>query len=262
MGHFVRSDGRTIIVAMDHGSFMGPLKGIDKPADIIEKMTKGGADAVILTSGLAEKVVDAISGRLGLILRLDGIPTLISRPYLDKLEFYLMTRVKDAVILGADAVIATFYIGSRREAENLANISIIARECYEYGVPLIVEVFPVEPGGKDPKDPEILSVGTRTAYEIGADMIKTYYTGDPESFRELVRRTGIPIVILGGPKRKSTAEVLKDVKNAISAGAAGIAFGRNIWQYENPEAMVRALVKIIHEDSSVEDALAVLGVRQ
>lgn len=259
LGRIIKGDGRTLIVAMDHGSFAGPIKGIENPAETIEKIKKGGADAVILTPGIAEKVVDVVSGDLGLILRINGSATIVSRPYLEDVEFFPIASVKDAVTLGADAVITMFYIGSRREADSLHQLSMIARECDEYGVPLVAEVFPVEPGGKNPRDPKVLSIGIRVAVEAGADMIKTHYTGDKESFRSLIETVNVPIVILGGPKRESIKEVLKDVRDAMDAGAVGIAFGRNIWQAKDPEKMTRALSKIIHENAGVEEALEIIG---
>jgi DhnA family fructose-bisphosphate aldolase class Ia len=112
--------------------------------------------------------------------------------------------------------------------------------------------------GKDmkPTDPAGVKLAARAAAEIGADLVKTYYTGTPDSFAEVVKGCMVPVVILGGAKTESIKDVFSDVYYSVQAGGKGIAIGRNIWQHENTQAMIEAMCGIVHEGWSVEQALA------
>ncbi|MEM4340463.1 MAG: hypothetical protein QW319_02865, partial [Candidatus Nitrosocaldus sp.] len=110
-----------------------------------------------------------------------------------------------------------------------------------------------------PHDPGVVAHTARIGAEAGADIVKTVYTGDPDSFKMVVKGCPVPIVIAGGPKASSDEEVLEMTKGAMEAGAAGVTFGRNIFQHRNPPAMIRALASIIFENSSVKDALKEIG---
>lgn len=253
-GHIVKKDGRTVIVAMDHGTFAGPIRGIEEPGETIEKMIEGGADAMLLTPGIVAKFADIISGNIGTIMRIDSTSTLLGRLE-EGPRSYAIFDVKGAVKMGADGIVAMGLIGSPFEMESLAMLSKISQECNEYGVPLLAEMFPSGPKIQNPSAPEVVKLAARVGAEIGADFIKTHYTGDPKTFSEVVKSTPVPIVILGGPKMESAGEVLADVKDAVNAGAIGVAFGRNIWQAEDPVKMLRAVVKIVHQNASVDEAM-------
>ena len=254
-----KSTGKTVIVAIDHGIFAGPMKGLEKPERTLEEIVEGGADAILVTPGIYQKYIDIIAqGGLGVLLRIDESGT-IYNPSRAEREQYITCSVSHAVKLGADGVVVMGFIGSRNEPRSLSIVSKVAEEAREYGLVFLAEMYPIEPGATNPHDPNVVKVATRFAAEVGADFIKTFYTGDPQSFREVVESTPIPIVILGGPKRESVEAVLRDVEGAIEAGAIGVAFGRNIWQYKQPAKMVKALAKIVHEGVSVEEALKILG---
>jgi len=121
-------------------------------------------------------------------------------------------------------------------------------------MPLMAEMYPREKN----LDPDVVARAARIAFEVGADIVKTFYTGEGESFRAVVQSCPLPILILGGPKVESDEQLLRMVRDALDAGAAGIAFGRNVWQRDNPVAAVKALRAMVHEGSSVEEALRVL----
>jgi len=253
-GHIVRKDGRSVIVAMDHGVFAGPMRGIGKPGATIQMAIEGGADAMLLTPGIIAKFADVISGNIGAIMRIDSSSTIYGRAGGEP-NSYSIADVESAVKMGADGVAATGLIGSSSEIESLARLARIANDCREYGVPMLAEMFPSGPNIDNPSDPKVVGLSARVGAEIGADFIKTRYTGDPKTFKKVVEDTPIPIVILGGPKRSSIREVLIDVRNAMDAGAMGVAFGRNIWQAPDPIKMLKAIVEIVHMDSSVDEAL-------
>lgn len=238
---------RTVIVAMDHGLFMGPVKGLTKPLETVRKVLRAGANALIVSPGIVKCIVPELQGKAGLILRVDGAVTVYGpQPYCIR----RIARVEQALKMGADAVIAMGYVGAPGEHEILRNLSIIARDCEEHGILLLAEMIPVKSEKiKDPFNVEAVSLAARVGAEIGADIIKTYYTGDKETFREVVEGCPVPIVVAGGPKMESEEKVLKIVREAIEAGSAGVAFGRNIWQSDDAKSITRAIAKIVHGDS-------------
>lgn len=250
---FDEKTNRTLIVAMDHGLFMGPVNGLEKPLEVARKALKNGANALVVTPGVCRLIAGEVRGKAGIILRIDGATTVYGPDFFDVRR---IASVRDASRIGADAVIAMGYMGTLKENETLANLSLIARECEEFGVPLVAEMIPVQCEKiKDPYDAEVVSLAARVGAEIGADLIKTHYTGTEGTFREVVKGCPVPIVIAGGPKMKTSEQALRVAKEAVNAGAVGVAFGRNVWQHENPEAMTKAIAKVVHGKSSIQEAL-------
>jgi class I fructose-bisphosphate aldolase len=264
---FDEKTGKALVVALDHGLFLGPIQGLTKPQETLEKVVAGGADAVILTPGQMRHCLPNFLGKKApsLILRLDW--TNLFRDVL-RPEFGFETTiasVKDAIRYGADAVISFLFIGYEKdevEALNLRNVSKIARECEKYGVPLIIESM--ARGGKargKELNIEYVKLHVRMAAELGADLIKTDYTGDPESFKEVVESCNIPILIAGGPKLETPHDALKMAKEAVDAGARGVVFGRNVFQAPDVTNMVKALRLIVHEGAKLKEALRLLETK-
>ena len=248
-------DGKSLTVALDHGRRHGPIRGVEDLKGITRDVVEGGADAVMVTLPMIKLIWEEVAGRAAVIARIDGTGT-VKGP--DPSDDRVTASVWRAVLYGADAVSIMAYIGSAREADHLEKVGKVAEECESYGIPLMVEVIPSKPYLSDPYDEENIAYACRICVEHGADIVKTYYSGSPLTFRRVVERVPVPILILGGPKREDVKEVLKDVKGAIEGGAKGVAFGRNIFQYEKPRLMVRALREIIHREASVEEALNIL----
>jgi fructose-bisphosphate aldolase/2-amino-3,7-dideoxy-D-threo-hept-6-ulosonate synthase len=252
LSRIFKKDGKVLICAMDHGSFAGPMKGIEDPKETIRKVIEGGVDAFLLTPGIARNFYEEIAGKASFILRIDGGQTVYSKK---RGPPVLISSVEEAVRLGADGVVTISFLGIEDEGKEFKTLGEVSEKCNEFGMPLLAEILP-EPNDKIKTryDVEAIKVAARVGAELGADFIKTNYTGDPKTFKEVVKTCPIPIVIAGGPKLDSDMQVLSVVKGAIEAGAAGIAFGRNIWQHENPTALVKALSKIIHENATIEEA--------
>ena len=238
-----RRDGRSLIVAMDHNLFGGPVPGLEKPADVIRKVIRGGADAIMATFGVIKQFREELADRnVGVIWSI--LPD---------------TRyVELAARLGVDAVKITYFT-SMQDREVLGTIGTMAAECEKWGMPLLVEIVPTRTGegGRleilhEAKD---VKAAARYAAEQGADFVKTLYTGSIQGFKEVVENCPVPIVILGGAKMKTDEEVLAVVKDSIEAGGAGIAFGRNIWQHRDPVKITRAIAMILHEGASIGEAL-------
>jgi DhnA family fructose-bisphosphate aldolase class Ia len=248
---FRKSDRRSVIVAIDHGGIAGPIQGILKPAPLIQACLKGGADAILTTRGFVKASVDEWDRNLALILRLTGGFTVLG----GKFEEEMISSPETALLYGACGAAVTVKFGHEKEGIFTRQASLAADACERWGLPLMIEAMAK---GKDLKsgDAEGIKLASRAAQEIGADIVKTYYTGDPESFREVVEGCPAPIVILGGEKMDSLQEMFQVVHDALQAGAAGTAIGRNIWQHSDPQAMVEAMVGVVHEGWSVKQAMA------
>jgi len=138
--------------------------------------------------------------------------------------------------------------------ESIVNAANLATECRKWNIPLMVESIPFGWPKADNRNPEIIAAAARVASELGADYVKTFYTGDKDSFSKVVQNSLVPVLVLGGPKIDSDLEVLQMVRDAIDAGAVGITMGRNIWGHTNVVGMSAALTNIIHDDASAETA--------
>lgn len=257
LGRILQRDERTLIVAMDHASISGPMPGLEKPGETIKKVIEGGADAIMTNFGVIRQFYALMNGQVATILRIDGGPSIYGLEEFAKItEWNMLYNVEEAVKMGVDGVVAMAFLGVPCESATLKNLGKVAEECQAWGMPLLAETLPM-PGEKikDPYDAEHVSVAARIGHEYGADFIKTYYTGSPESFKKVTETCPIPVLIAGGPIMDTAQNVLEVVKGAIDAGGKGVCFGRNIWQHENPTAMTRAIAKIIHEEATVEEAM-------
>lgn len=256
---FRRDTGRSFIVAIDHGVRFGAIKGIEDPRTPVKAARDGGADAIMATPAIARIVYDNL-GDMALIARIDGAATIIGPDITDD---DIISPVEDAIAVGADAVVAFGYVGVEKEKSSLRKLSIISSRCLRYGIPLMAEMIPPELSSKHyakkkgewEVDVDRLKLAVRVGAELGADMIKTYYTGDPDSFKEVVKASPIPILVLGGPPTDSVEAFLSMIEESIEAGAKGAVIGRNVWQHSNPAIMVKALSGIVHRCISLEEAV-------
>jgi fructose-bisphosphate aldolase/2-amino-3,7-dideoxy-D-threo-hept-6-ulosonate synthase len=241
LAHILRDDGRTLVVAMDHG-MMGITEGIEEALNVVEKVIEGEADAILVNLGVARKVAETVKGKIAVVLTI---------PYDPK-------YVELAAKLGVDAVKTTYFGPIPLSEEKYNQFSAIGRACEEWGMPYIAEVVPVDEKGKTIYDVETVKKAARIGAELGGDMVKTAYTGTVEEYRSIVKACPVPIVVMGGPKMENDKDVLQMVKNSVDAGAAGGAIGRNIWQHKDPAKMAKAISKIIHDNITVEEALKIL----
>jgi predicted phospho-2-dehydro-3-deoxyheptonate aldolase len=247
-----RSDNKTVIVPMDHGVTVGPIRGLTNMQDIINKLLLGDADAILINRGMAKKVD---TGNAGLIIHLSGISALCPEPN-NKMQ---IGTVDDAVRLGADAVSVHINVGSKHEDSMLATLGKVACECDDFGMPLLAMMYPRGPNIKNAHSADVVAHAARLGAEIGADIIKTNYTGDVESFKLVTDSCPVPVIIAGGPKAETTKDVLQLVKGSITGGGAGLSIGRNVFQHENPTNIVKALSAIVHDNASVAEVMTILG---
>jgi fructose-bisphosphate aldolase/2-amino-3,7-dideoxy-D-threo-hept-6-ulosonate synthase len=220
--------------------------------DIIDKLLLGDVDAVVINRGIAKNVD---TGNTGLIIHLSGITLRCPHPN-HKVQ---IGSVADAVRLGADAVSVHVNVGAEHETEMLSTMGKVACECDAFGIPLLAMMYPRGPNIKDPHAVDVVAHAARLGAEMGADIIKTNYTGDAESFREVIDSCPVPVIIAGGAKTETTRDVLQMVKDSVAAGGAGLSIGRNVFQHNDPAKMVKALNAIVHDNVSVSEAMKILG---
>lgn len=236
-----RSDGRTVIAALDHGiAGIQPLASLERPGELIQALSEVGVDAILTTPGIAHNYADCI-GKLGLILRVDGGPTAATQRW-DEMKVVL--SVEDALRLGADAVVAMGIVGTEGECESMIGLERLAAQCERWGMVLLAEMLPGGFGAGQAGVEEI-AVAARLGAEIGADIIKIQYGGNMEDYQAVISSCFKPLVILGGSKQTQD-QLLQQVQGALSAGASGVAVGRNIWQASIPRKVASALVEVVH----------------
>jgi DhnA family fructose-bisphosphate aldolase class Ia len=245
LNRIVRRNRKSLVVAFDHAIVLGPIPGTENPADQVRRFTGAGVDAVLLNLGLIRGCLDSLLGppMPGIIARIDWT-TLWGTPGGSEsgdLRSCLLARPEDAMRHGADAVITYLAVGTGDvdfETKEVARNADVARECERIGMPLIIETLARGKNVKNPSDPKWLKLHTRMAAELGADLVKTDYAGDPESMRGVVENCPIPILVLGGSRHSSDAEALTLIRGVVASGAAGVFFGRNVFQADDMLALL------------------------
>ncbi len=253
-----RKTGRIIIVPMDHGVSSGPIRGLTDMPVIVNKVADGGANAVLLHKGIIRVGHRGYGKDIGLIMHLSASTSLAPDPN----NKVLTASVEEAIKLGADVVSVHINIGAENEADMLEILGEVSEECMEWGMPLLAMMYPRgrkvdEMGGEH--NVEVVKHAARVGAELGADIIKTNYTGDPDSFKEVTKGCPVPVVIAGGPKMDTPEDVLQMIRDAIDAGGIGTSIGRNVFQAEEPIKMVRAMARIVHDGYEVDEAIKELN---
>ena len=219
-------DGRCVMLAVDHGYFLGPTEKLEVPQRTIKPLLPF-ADSLMLTRGVLRTSVN---------------------PSTNLSKETITTSIEDAVKLNVSCMALSIFIGSKYEHQTLANLSTLVDQGEKYGIPVLA----VTAVGKEMvRDARYLSLACRIAAELGSHLVKTYYC---ENFEKVIEGCPVPIIIAGGKKLEKDIDVLKLTFNAIREGAAGVDMGRNIWQSEYPLAMIKAVRSIVHENFSVKEA--------
>ncbi|MFX1388456.1 MAG: 2-amino-3,7-dideoxy-D-threo-hept-6-ulosonate synthase [Promethearchaeota archaeon] len=247
-----RKSKRTIIIPMDHGLTMGTIKGLENVAEMVDKVALGGANAVLMHSGMVGAGHRKYGKDIGLIIHLSGATDLSPDPN----RKVLVCSVERAIKMGADGVSIHINIGADEEPEMLQDASKVVEASREWGIPLIAMMYPRGRKIQDENDADVVNIAVRAGVELGADIVKTNYTGDIDSFKEIVNGVKhIPIIIAGGPKMDTISDLIHMVYDSIQAGGAGVAFGRNIFQAKDPTSLVSAISKIVHKNYTIEEII-------
>lgn len=236
--------GHTVMLAVDHGYFMGPTTGLEN-FDIVKSLVPY-ADTLMLTRGALRNYIDPKTD-IPIVLRVSGGTSIIGKELLHE---GIIASIEDAIRLNVSGLAFSIMVGSDYERDTLLGLSQIIDMGEEYGIPVLA----VTAVGKDMvRDTRYLSLASRIAAELGAHIVKTYYC---ENFEEVVETCPIPIVIAGG-KKLPEKEALQMAYNAIQAGAIGVDMGRNIFQSKDPIAMIQAVRAIIHEKATAKEAFRI-----
>jgi predicted phospho-2-dehydro-3-deoxyheptonate aldolase len=249
--------GRFVIVPMDHGVSSGPIAGIIDIADTIEKVGRGGATAVVLHKGIIKTVYENFKDDLGFILHVSASTKLSPDPDAK----VLIATVEEAQKLGAQCVSIHVNVGARTEDQMLRDLGFVSRACREAEIPLLAMMYPRGPHIKNPFDVELVKHVARLGAELGADIIKTNYTGSVDTFREVTKGCPKPVVIAGGPKVDSDRDVLQMVYDAMKAGCMGVSIGRNVFQHENITGITKAISGIVLKDLEIDEAYKLISGR-
>lgn len=242
----ITKNGKAIFLAYDQGMEHGPTdfneESVD-PKKILKIADSGYFTGVILQKGVAENYYDPKEYRVPLIVKLNSRTNLLKDqdPYSPQ-----VCSVKEALSYGAKAVGYTIYIGSEHESQMIAEFGRLEQEAEEAGIPVIAWMYPRGRNVVDETDPKAIAYAARVGMELGADIVKVRYTGDPVSFRWVVRAAGKTKVVMTGGSKESEEIFLDKVKTVMEAGAIGVAVGRNIWQAQKPLEIAEKLAEVVY----------------
>ncbi len=242
-------DKNAVIVAVDHGLYFGPLQGMIDLPSVIDRVA--GADAILMSPGMPAHCQSVFSrrGAPACIIRLNWGSNYPAMWHYKHSYSVPMVTVADAIMQGADIAIASLTLKNPEESEDAQNVEIFS-DCVAQkralGIPLIGELYPT--GGDDYQAEDLqdeIYVGCRIIAELGADLVKTFYTG--AGFSKIIAATPVPVLALGAKKLPKESDALALAAHAVEAGARGIVFGRNVIQSKQPERLLDALHEVVKE---------------
>jgi DhnA family fructose-bisphosphate aldolase class Ia len=248
---------RALIVAFDHALVLGPIPGTEEPLNKIRAFAEADADSILVNLGLVRQLTSSpLDFHLPpIIARIDWttVWSVMQSGGRGDMRSSLIARPEDALRQGADAVLTYMVVGTGDadfEAKEIARTADVARECERVGIPFIVESLARGKQVDNPGDPKWLNLHTRMAVELGADAVKTDYSGNVQTMRSVISGCPIPILVLGGSRQGSDQDALSVVRQVVDSGAAGVFFGRNVFQSENMQAFLRQARTILDTPSS------------
>lgn len=241
-------DGKGMFLAYDQGFEHGPTDFDDRnvdPSYILDILHKTSCfTGLVFHEGVTRQYFDPTKETTPLIMKLNGKTAFHKdeEPYSP-----LLTPVARAVELGAKAVGYTIYVGSEHEAKMMSEFAVMEDAAHSLGLPVVLWAYPrgKHVDGKETSK-EVLAYCARLALELDADIVKIPYTGDPESFKWVVAAAGKVKVVVQGGSKKDEGALLEEVRGFISAGAAGMAIGRNIWQAADPVSMANKIASVVY----------------
>jgi predicted phospho-2-dehydro-3-deoxyheptonate aldolase len=250
-----RNTGKTVIIPMDHGISIGPIEGLIDWKSTVDAVAEGGANAIVQHKGLVETGHRGSGKDVGLIIHLSASTSLAPDPN----SKTLVCTIEEAIQFGADAVSIHINIGADDERRMLNDFGMVSREARRLGMPLLAMMYTRGPKIKNQYDAALVKHAARVGAELGADIVKVPYTGDPATFRYVTEGCFVPVVIAGGEKMDTDEDILTMVKGCMDAGGAGVSIGRNVFQHRDPSKIVRAISRIVHKGMAVQEALKILG---
>lgn len=236
-------DGRTVMLAVDHGYFMGPTTGLENIKTTVDPLLSY-ADTLMLTRGALRTYIDP-DQPIPIVLRVSGGTSILNQEHL--LHEGIVVDIEDAIRLNVAGVAFSILVGQSFERDTILGMTSYIDACERYGIPVLAVTAVGKGLGKDAK---YLSLASRMAAELGAHIVKTYYC---EQFSRVVDTCPVPIVIAGG-KKQPEKDALQMAYDALQAGAIGVDMGRNIFQSQHPVGMMKAVNAIVHKNYTPQEA--------
>jgi len=234
--------GRTVMLAIDHGYFLGPTSGLEQPSEQCVPLAQY-ADTLMLTRGVLRNCIPSAIAT-PIVLRVSGGTSVLQDDLSDET---IVASVEDCLRLNVVGMALSVFVGAPHQRQSIANLARLVDEGERYGVPVVA----VTAVGKDmARDARYFSLASRICAEMGAHIVKTYYC---EEFERVVGTCPVPVVVAGG-KKLPEREALELAFNAVSAGAVGVDMGRNIFQSDSPLAMIQAVHAVVHDGASPSEA--------
>lgn len=242
LSQIIREDGRCLMLAVDHGYFLGPTERLEVPRKTIAPLLPY-ADSLMLTRGVLRTSVDPATD-VPIVLRVSGGTSIIGE---DLSKETITVSIEEAINLNATCLALSIFVGSKYEHQTIANLAKLVDEGEKYGIPVLA----VTAVGKEMvRDARYLGLACRVAAEQGAHIVKTYYC---EDFEQVAEGCPVPLIIAGG-KKLPEPDALKLAHDSVTHGAIGVDMGRNIWQSDYPVAMVKAVRAIVHKNVDAKEA--------
>jgi len=237
--------GRTVMLAIDHGYFLGPTKGLECPSTMCTPLVPG-ADTLMLTRGVLRNCIPSNTGT-PIVLRVSGGTSVLQDDLSDET---IITSVEECIRLNAVGMALSVFVGAPHQHQSIANLAKLVDEGERYGIPVVA----VTAVGKDMgRDARYLSLASRICAEMGAHIVKTYFC---EDFEKVTSTCPVPVVVAGG-KKLPELEALQMTADAIAGGAVGVDMGRNIFQATSPSAMIEAVRAVVHGNATPLEAFDV-----
>lgn len=253
--------GKAVIAAIDHGLSHGMYERFENPQETLNRVLEGDPDGILAGVPFLRRFETTLASQ----------PDLVTIGTVDQLHdstlpgehegaeiHHQAFAVEEAARIGVDAIKTALVYGRNDPdvlADNLKLVSQVSQTAQRYGIDSVVEPTLWGARAEDELDANLLAHANRIGFETGADILKSPYTGDKDSFSPIVKNAPVPMFIAGGPPAENDREVLDMVRSAVDVGVNGVMFGRNIWQHEDPASMIRALKAVVHEDASIDSAL-------
>jgi len=252
MNRLLGPSGRLLAITIDHPITRGLLPGLEDIRTTMKNVVEGGPDAITMHKGIAEKIFPPYAGKSALIMKasaysVDYHPT-YDAPVAD---------IEEAVRLGADAISVGCIVGGPDQAQQLTFLGKVSKEASSVGMPLVAHIYPKGSMVKDPHAAKAVTYAARVGAELGVDIIKTLWTGSPESFKSVVEGCPAIVALAGGEMGETLEDYLKMTRDALDVGLGGVTYGRFVWQHKHPTAVIKSLNALIHHNASVAKALEV-----
>jgi len=238
-------DGRCLMLAVDHGYFLGPTERLEVPRKTVTPLLPY-ADSLMLTRGVLRTSVPP-ERDIPIVLRVSGGTSIIGE---DLSKETITVSIEEAIKLNASCLALSIFVGSKYEHQTLANLAKLVDEGEKYGIPVLAVTAVGKEMGRDTR---YLGLACRVAAELGAHVVKSYYC---DNFEQVVEGCPVPLIIAGG-KKLPEVDALKLSYDAIHHGASGVDMGRNIWQSDWPVAMIKAVKAIVHKSAGVKEAYGI-----